>query len=613
MPARRTVFPAIAVAVVLLISLRAAPSSAVDLVSLQPVTSGLSQPTSIAHAGDARLFITQKNGIVRIWDGSTLLATPFLDVSAIVSTTNEDGLLSIAFHPDYASNGRFFIDYVNLAGDIVVAEYTVSANPNVANPSGTPIITIPHQPATNHNGGQIAFGPDGYLYVAIGDGGTGGAPAQDNTDLLGTIIRIDVDSGSPYVSPPDNPFFGANPGRDEIWVYGLRNPWRFSFDRLTGDLFIADVGQEVTEEIDFQPASSAGGENYGWPHTEGSNCYSPPSGCTTAGITFPIIEYGHGSGDCSVTGGYRYRGAQPYLAGKYIYADFCTGRVWAATLSGSAWSSQLIADATFLIATMGEDAAGEVYVAGYNNGTLYRIDSVDTDGDGHPDTTDNCATAPNPGQENADANLVDQTPPRAFDDLTWINSDGLGDACDSDDDNDGLPDATETGGASCASASGPTNPLRLDTDADRNADAAECALGTDPASAASQPPTVPPGDSDGDGLSDAFETAIGTSPSDPDTDNDGLRDGVEYRYYGSSPLAVNTDGDACGDIKEAASIDANTTVGASDLGLIASGFGNYGPLVDPGEEWRWNADVDKNGAVGASDLGLAAAAFGACG
>ncbi|HXK34884.1 MAG TPA: PQQ-dependent sugar dehydrogenase [Dehalococcoidia bacterium] len=615
MPGTRICLYAAALAAVLLLSIRATPASAVDLVSLQPLASGLTQPTSIAHAGDARLFITQKNGVVRVWDGSTLLPLPFLNISGIISTDNEDGLLSIAFHPDYASNGRFFIDYVNAAGDIVIAEYAVSGDPNVADPlSGTPVLTITHQPANSHNGGQIAFGPDGYLYISVGDGSLNqGAQAQDTTNAFGTILRIDVDGGVPYAVPVDNPFAGpGDPGLDEIWVYGLRNPWRFSFDRLTGDLFIGDVGEQVTEEVDLVPASSTGGENFGWPITEGSNCFNPPVGCDTSGLTSPIIEYGHGNGDCSVTGGYRYRGAQPYFYGKYIYADFCSGRIWAATEGTGDWTSQLLVDPAFLIATMGEGADGELYVGGFSTGTLYRISALDTDADTIPDGADNCLSIANPGQENADANFFDQTPPLALDDATWINSDDLGDACDSDDDNDGIADATETAGAPCASAAGPTDPLRLDGDGDRFTDGAECALATDPASAASPPPAMPPGDTDGDGLPDAFEGNIGTSPADPDTDNDGLRDGVEYRHYGSSPLSVDTDGDACPDLKEAASIDSNMTVGASDLGLIASAFGNYGPLVDAGEEWRWNADVDKNGAVGASDLGLAATAFGAC-
>jgi glucose/arabinose dehydrogenase/alpha-tubulin suppressor-like RCC1 family protein len=347
---------------------RGAPPIVVTL-----VTGGLTQPVDIAHAGDNRLFIVEKAGYIRIWDGDELLATPFLDISTLTSTTNEDGLLGLAFHPDYGNNGRFFIDYVNVDGDIVVAEYSVSADPNIAAPSGVPLLTIPHPVHTNHNGGQIAFGPDGYLYIAVGDGGSGGAEAQNLDSLLGTILRIDVDDSAPYTSPPDNPFFGATPERDEIWAYGLRNPWRFSFDRLTGDLFVSDVGQAAREEVNFQASSSTGGENYGWPIMEGSLCYNPPTGCDTSGLVLPIIEYAHGAGDCAITGGYRYRGATAALQGMYVYGDFCSGRIWGATESGGVWSSELLSDQAFLISTFGEDAAGELYVAGYSTGSIYRI------------------------------------------------------------------------------------------------------------------------------------------------------------------------------------------------------------------------------------------------
>src|SRR6266498_2339364 len=283
-------------------------------IALQRVTGGLSSPLGVVSAGDARLFIVQQRGTIVIWDGTRLLPTPFLDVRGGVSCCGERGLLGLAFHPRYASNGLFFIYYTAPNGDVTVARYSVSADRDRADPnSGSVLLTIPHSQFGNHNGGQLQFGPDGYLYLGVGDGGSGGDPhnhAQDRSQLLGKILRIDV-SALPYRVPPSNPFVNTAGARPEIWAYGLRNPWRFTFDRTTGDLLIADVGQGDWEEVDVQPATSIGGENYGWRRMEGTHCYPPgTTNCQDPSFTMPILEYSHAGGACSITGGYRYHGAK---------------------------------------------------------------------------------------------------------------------------------------------------------------------------------------------------------------------------------------------------------------------------------------------------------------
>ncbi|PWB69929.1 MAG: hypothetical protein C3F07_18190 [Anaerolineales bacterium] len=351
----------------------------------EPIASGLSLPVDIEHAGDGsnRLFIVLRGGRIVIYDGSQILPTPFLDITSLVNSGGgEQGLLGIAFHPDYETNGYFYVNYTNKpGGDTVIARYQVSTNPDVAdNTSAFTILTI-SQPFENHNGGQLKFGPDGYLYIGMGDGGSGGDPqnrAQSPSSLLGKILRIDVNNGSPYGIPVSNPFISNPNVDDEIWAFGLRNPWRFSFDRLTGDLFVADVGQNSWEEVNYQPASSTGGENYGWSCYEGSHDYNTNRDCTAYGIlTFPVLEYQHGINDsngCSITGGYIYRGNKyPALYGNYLYGDFCTGKIWAAVKSGSSWTSDLASDTNFLITTFGEDEAGELYVASYSNGAIYHI------------------------------------------------------------------------------------------------------------------------------------------------------------------------------------------------------------------------------------------------
>jgi glucose/arabinose dehydrogenase len=362
---------------VLALILAAVITQAEPVITLEPVANGLPNLVSVTHAGDSRLFITLQRGQVMIHDGTRVLPEPFLDIRSLVTSNDERGLLSVAFHPHYAFNGLFYVNYTNLSGNTVVARYSVSPlDANRANPSSAvPILTIA-QPFANHNGGQLQFGPDGYLYIGMGDGGSGGDPgnrAQNLGDLLGKMLRIDVDSASPYAIPPSNPFTGQGMRR-EIWAYGLRNPWRFSFDRATGDLWIADVGQGTWEEIDFQPATSIGGENYGWRRMEGTHCFNPATNCNTGNLVLPVIEYDHGVG-CSVTGGYVYRGTRsPRLIGRYIYGDFCTGRIFGATRSanGAVTTGQLI-DVPFNISTFGEDVAGEIYVGDYSNGILYRL------------------------------------------------------------------------------------------------------------------------------------------------------------------------------------------------------------------------------------------------
>src|SRR5438034_1281740 len=340
----------------------------------ESVAGSLRRPVGVANAGDGsgRLFVVEQAGRILIHDGTAVRPSPFLDVSALVSCCGEQGLLGLAFHPHFVANGFLYVDYTNTAGDTVIARYQVSADPNVADPSSAQILLTIPQPFSNHNGGQLAFGPDGFLYVGMGDGGGGGDPgnrAQNLGELLGKILRIDVDGASPYAIPATNPFRNTSGARPEIWAYGLRNPWRFSFDRRTGDLFIADVGQNHIEEVNFQSAASAGGENYGWRRMEGTLCYDPSSECNDGTLTLPILEYDHSQG-CSITGGYRYRGARfPQLVGRYFYGDFCSGRIWGATESDQAWSSTALTDTPPYITSFGEDEGGELYVVHYGGGS----------------------------------------------------------------------------------------------------------------------------------------------------------------------------------------------------------------------------------------------------
>ena len=349
------------------------------------VASGLSSPVFITFPpGDTeRIFIVQQGGRVRIVKNGSLLPGNFLNLQGRVSCCGERGLLGLAFHPDYDSNGFFYVNYTDSSGNTVIARFQVTANPDSANFSSRQILLTVTQPYSNHNGGWIGFGPsDGYLYIALGDGGSGGDPqnrAQNPLTLLGKMLRIDIDTSQGYKIPPSNPFADSTGTLKEIWALGLRNPWRNSFDRLTGDLYIADVGQGAWEEVDFQPFSSTGGENYGWRLKEGDHCFNPPDSCDTlTGLTDPIYEYPHTDG-CSITGGYLYRGcAIPDLQGTYFFGDYCNGRVWSFRYNGIDTSefqerTSELGVGFFNISSFGEDALGELYIVGHNNGIIYKI------------------------------------------------------------------------------------------------------------------------------------------------------------------------------------------------------------------------------------------------
>jgi glucose/arabinose dehydrogenase len=348
-------------------------------IALERVASGFSNPTHVTHANDgsSRLFVVEQRGLVRILKEGAILPAPFLDISARVSCCGERGLLSIAFPPGRGPKSEFYADYTDVDGNTVVSRFLVSSDPNAADASSEQFILRIAQPFPNHNGGQLAFGPDGLLYVGMGDGGSAGDPnnnGQNLTTLLGKILRMDVIGRTTYAIPPTNPYYGLSSARNEIWAYGLRNPWRFSFDRKTGDLFIGDVGQGAWEEVDFQPAGAAGGANYGWRLTEGNHCFNPATGCSFAGITPPVAEYGHVGGNCSVTGGFVYRGRDfAGLTGIYFYGDYCSGRIWGLRRSDTGWDDVELAKPGFSISTFGEDEAGEIYVADYTGGVIHRL------------------------------------------------------------------------------------------------------------------------------------------------------------------------------------------------------------------------------------------------
>jgi len=363
--------------------------AAVPDIALAPVAAGIGPITAIANPGDARLFLTVQTGRVLIFSGGQVQPAAFLDLAPLVSCCGERGLLGLAFHPQYAGNRFFFVDYTNTAGNTVIARYQASlADADIADPASGVILLTITQPFANHNGGQLQFGPDGYLYIGMGDGGSANDPfcnAQRDDTLLGKLLRIDVDQNvntAPFYGiPPSNPFAGPGTPLDEIWAKGLRNPWRFSFDRATGDLYIADVGQGAREEIDFQPGASAGGENYGWKIMEGTLCGAGgnsgcPAGvppCNSPSFKSPLYEYVHaGSGSCTgtVIGGYLYRGAAyPQLAGVYLYGDYCFGWLFG--------NGQMLSPNLPRLTTFGEDVSGEVYL-GTEDGSLYRIVSPAT-------------------------------------------------------------------------------------------------------------------------------------------------------------------------------------------------------------------------------------------
>lgn len=351
-------------------------------VDLEQVVDGLRRPVAIAHAGDGsgRLFVVEKEGLVRVVKGGSLVAEPFLDVRDLVTDSgNEQGLLGLAFHPDYARNGRFFIAFTAAGSNAnSLAEFRAAdpAGDRADRDSGRVLLAIPDT-RSNHNGGMVAFGPDGYLYLSTGDGGGAGDPdraGQDLSTLQGKLLRIDVDGAAPFAIPPDNPFARTSGARAEIWAYGLRNPWRFSFDRQTGDLWIADVGQNQYEEINLQRAGSGGGENYGWSVMEGAHCFRPAEGCDQSGMTLPVHEYSHDGGGCSVTGGYRYRGAAvPELQGLYVFTDYCQRELRALAPEGQGWRALEIGVTPGQVSAFGEDEAGELYLVSDRDGGLYRV------------------------------------------------------------------------------------------------------------------------------------------------------------------------------------------------------------------------------------------------
>ncbi|WP_374713584.1 PQQ-dependent sugar dehydrogenase [Symbiobacterium terraclitae] len=354
-----------------------APGPGAVAIALEPVVDGLENPLYVTHAGDGsgRLYVLEQPGRVRVVEGGRLLEAPFLDLTdRVLSRGNEQGLLGLAFAPDFAGSGTFYVHYTGRPdGRTVLARYRLKGgDPYRGDPDSEEVLLTVEQPYANHNGGALLFGPDSCLYLALGDGGSAGDPenrAQNLESLLGKILRLDVSQPGPYRVPPDNPFVGRE-GRDEIWAYGLRNPWRISFDRATGDLYIADVGQNAIEEVNFQPADSRGGENYGWRVWEGSRRYAQGE---APGAVFPVAEYTHAEGGCSITGGYVYRGkAIPGLVGTYLYGDYCTGYIWGLTRANGEWRTARLLDSNANITSFGEDEEGEVYVVD-RRGTIYRI------------------------------------------------------------------------------------------------------------------------------------------------------------------------------------------------------------------------------------------------
>lgn len=347
------------------------------------VARGLASPVDLqAPPGETRrLFVLEQAGRIRILRDGAVLGTPFLDIVAKVGSGGERGLLGLAFHPGYAQNGRFFVNYTDRSGDTHISELRVSSNPDVADAATERELLFVRQPFANHNGGGLAFGPDGMLYIGLGDGGSGGDPmanGQSLGTLLGKMLRIDVDRGSPYAVPTDNPFVSRPGARGEIWAYGLRNPWRFSFDRAGGDLYIGDVGQDRREEVDVGLASGRGGENYGWNIMEGTLCFRPPSGCSTAGLTLPVLDYPIAGAECAVTGGFVYRGCRmPGYHGTYFYGDYCSAFIRSFRLEGGRaldqrdWTSAL-GRGVDRISSFGVDGDGEIYIVDHD-GEVYKV------------------------------------------------------------------------------------------------------------------------------------------------------------------------------------------------------------------------------------------------
>ncbi|MGB1772390.1 MAG: PQQ-dependent sugar dehydrogenase [Planctomycetota bacterium] len=555
------------------------------------IASGVSRPVLVtAPDGDfERLFIVQQAGIIRIYDmtSGNLLTTPFLNINSIVgggtSGADERGLLGMAFHPDYLNNGFFYLYYTNNSSNTVVARFSVSSsNPDVANPSPDQILFTQNQPFTNHNGGMIAFGPnDGYLYIGLGDGGSANDPqgnSQNQNTRLGKMLRLDVDGGSPYAIPPDNPFAGPGAPLDEIWASGLRNPWRFSFDRLTGDMYIADVGQFNWEEISIQPASSAGGENYGWRCMEGNSCTGLSGcACNAASLTDPVQVYSHGSG-CSITGGNVYRGcAMPDMHGIYFYSDWCSSTIWSFEWNGSSVQnftnrtseldppgSQSIAGVT----GFGEDAYGEIYICDWNGGEIFKIvpaniDALDANGNFIVDSCEcaigNTTDCNNNGEPDAcdiasgvevDCN-EDSIPDSCQTPVNDCNSNGIEDSCDiaagaSDCDGDGIPDTCQLDTQDCDGngvhdVCDINNGTLVDCDFDNLPDSCEVVNGTGE-------------DCNSNTLLDNCEIDLGIAD---DCNNNGSIDSCEVDAGTTADCNNNGNPDSC-DIASGAEQDDNT-------------------------------------------------------
>lgn len=344
--------------------------------TLQPVIKGLKEPTFFATPpdGSKRMFVLERAGRVRVADAEgQLRETPFLDLSDDTSLSTEEGLLGFAFDPAFSQNGYVYVDYTAKDATVRVMRYTVAGDdPDRADPASVSTVMAIPKRSQYHNGGTLAFGPDGYLYISVGDD-EASEEAQRLTSVYGKILRIDVDSGKPYAIPPTNPFVGQPNARGEIWAYGFRNPWRFSFDRGTGDLWIADVGDAKQEEVDMQPASSQGGENYGWPMLEGTEC-ADPNHCHDPGLVAPLVTYGHDM-NCAVIGGTVYRGSTvPAFVGSYLFGDLCTGGVF--TLVGgpdAGWKRVELGFQPIKISSFGEDAGGDLYVVDLQGGVVYRV------------------------------------------------------------------------------------------------------------------------------------------------------------------------------------------------------------------------------------------------
>ncbi len=418
-------------------------------VTTELFVSGLDRPVyMVAAPGDAdKFFVIEQEGAIRIIDNGSLLATPFLDIDPIVvggtSGGNEQGMLGLAFSPDYETSGRFFVNYIGAGSDTYIVEYTRSAaDPNIADPNSARTIMTIDQPFSNHNGGWMDFGPDGYLYIAQGDGGSGNDPgnrASQLNNLLGKLLRIDVsDDQVPYTIPADNPFVGTAGAREEIWAYGLRNPWRTSFDAMTGDLWIADVGQSTREEVNFQPASSAGGEHYGWRCREGFIENPSFPGCTPTpptGFTEPIHDYNRSGGRCSITGGYMYYGcAVPEFEGKYIFGDYCSGDIY--TLDPSNGNQVVaVSDQGFGVSSFAQDSDGEIYVMDLFGGTISKFTSdsaVDANKNGIPDACEEPCLA--------DVNGDGMVTPTDF--TAWVGAFNTG-AAECDQNGDGMCTPTD--------------------------------------------------------------------------------------------------------------------------------------------------------------------------